>query len=53
MIRFKFLGAFLSSFSYKRKNKITPLVESLTGAVNPIQDDYRKDYTEYLSKKYL
>ena len=37
-----------------KKIKITPLVKSLSGVINlPVDYDYRKDYTDYLTKKYL
>lgn len=32
--------------------KISPLVESLTGVIQFDENDYRKDYTDFLSKKY-
>lgn len=32
--------------------KISPLVESLTGVIQLDENDYRKDYTDFLSKKY-
>jgi hypothetical protein len=35
----------------KSKIKISPLVESLTGVIK-LKEDYRKGYTDYLSKKY-
>lgn len=41
--------------SLKKKSpdaEISPLVESLTGVMEPINDDYKKDYTDYLAKKY-
>lgn len=39
----------------ERDNKeviISPLVESLTGVIQFDENDYRKDYTDFLSKKY-
>ena len=33
--------------------KVSPLVESLTGVIDLKENDYKKDYTDYLSKKYL
>lgn len=37
-----------------KKIKITPLVKSLSGVINlPFDYDYKKDYTDYLTKKYL
>jgi len=32
--------------------KISPLVESLTGVTQFDENDYRKDYTDFLAKKY-
>ena len=34
------------------KTKISPLVESLTGVISLESDDYKKEYSDYLSKKY-
>ncbi len=39
----------------KNKNnhiEVSPLVESLTGVIELKGEDYRKDYTNFLSKKY-
>jgi ribosome recycling factor len=35
-----------------KKSKISPLVESLTGVIPNGNHEDRKDYQEYLSKKY-
>ncbi|MEO5910367.1 MAG: DUF6364 family protein [Pelobium sp.] len=35
----------------KKKSKVSPLVESLTGII-PSSIDERKDYRDYLDKKY-
>ena len=32
--------------------KISPLVESLTGVIQFDENDYRKNYTDFLSQKY-
>ncbi len=32
--------------------EISPLVESLTGVVNLEKEDYKKDYSDFLAKKY-
>jgi hypothetical protein len=32
--------------------KMSPLVESLTGVIQFEEEDYRKDYTDYLTQKY-
>jgi hypothetical protein len=34
------------------ETKISPLVESLTGVISLDSDDYKKEYSDYLSKKY-
>jgi len=37
-----------------RKIKITPLVKSLSGVIKlPVDYDYKEDYADYLTKKYL
>lgn len=36
----------------KEKSKVSPLVESLTGVISLESDDYKKEYSDYLSKKY-
>ncbi len=37
----------------QNKIKVSPLVESLTGVIELEKtDDFRKDYTDFLSKKY-
>jgi hypothetical protein len=37
-----------------KKIKITPLVKSLSGVIKlPVDYDYKKDYADYLTKKYL
>ncbi len=38
--------------SKREKTKISPLVESLTGVVKLKNENYRKDYTDFLSQKY-
>jgi hypothetical protein len=36
-----------------KKNSITPLVESLSGVIDlPAGFDYKKEYRDYLGKKY-
>jgi len=35
------------------EGEISPLVESLSGVINNPNTDYKKDYTNYLSKKYI
>lgn len=35
------------------ETKISPLVESLSGVIEDSKTDYKKDYTHYLSKKYI
>ncbi|MFA6261744.1 MAG: DUF6364 family protein [Bacteroidia bacterium] len=37
----------------KTKSKITPLVKSLSGIIElPKNSDHKKDYTDYLTRKY-
>ena len=37
----------------KKENSITPLVESLSGVIDlPADFDYKKEYGDYLAKKY-
>ena len=43
---------YLGSLAQKKANsEVSPLVESLTGVMEP-PVDYKKDYTDYLSEKY-
>lgn len=50
----KLIENYLQTITLKRKKKVevTPLVESLTGVIDLKDKDYRKDYTDFLSKKY-
>jgi len=34
------------------KSKVSSLVESLTGVISLESNDYKKEYSDYLSKKY-
>jgi dsDNA-specific endonuclease/ATPase MutS2 len=36
----------------RKKTKISPLVKSLTGVIEHIDKDYKKDYKDFLSEKY-
>lgn len=36
----------------KKETEISPLVQSLIGVIGNQNEDYQKDYTDYLSKKY-
>lgn len=36
----------------KKESEISPLVQSLIGVIGNQNEDYKKDYTDYLSKKY-
>ena len=36
----------------KEKSKVSPLVESLTGVISLENNDYKKEYSDYLSRKY-
>jgi hypothetical protein len=51
----KMIESYLDSVTKpdSKRIKITPLVKSLSGVVKlPTDYDYRKDYTDYLEKKY-
>ena len=53
----KMVESYLASITKEkdqgRKVSITPLVESLSGVVNlPDDFDYKKEYRDYLEKKY-
>jgi len=50
----RMIESYLRAVTLKKKNKvkISPLVESLTGVIELENYDYRKDYTDFLSKKY-
>ena len=52
----KMIESYLDSVTKpnSKKIKITPLVKSLSGVIKlPADYDYKKDYADYLSKKYL
>jgi hypothetical protein len=51
----KLIENYLSSLTKKNKEKsnVSPLVESLTGVISIDKDsDYKKEYGDYLAKKY-
>ena len=49
----KLIESYLHSLSKKQEQtEVSPLVESITGVMEPINDDYKKGYTDYLSEKY-
>ena len=50
----KLIENYLSSLIKKKsaRPKISPLVESLTGVISSQTEGYKKDYSDYLSKKY-
>ena len=50
----KLIENYLLSLTNKNeeKNKVSPLVESLTGVINLESNDYKKEYSDYLAKKY-
>ena len=50
----KLIENYLQAVTIKQTDKIeiSPLVESLTGVISLDEEDYRKDYTNYLSDKY-
>jgi len=51
----KMVENYLQAITSKKKKhiEVSPLVESLTGIIELKEKDYRKDYTNFLSKKYL
>lgn len=50
----KMIENYLKAITGKQNKEIviSPLVESLIGVINPLDTDYKKDYTDYLSDKY-
>lgn len=50
----KMIENYLQAITNKRNKEIeiSPLVKSLIGVVSLQDDNYKKDYTDYLSKKY-
>ena len=50
----KLIENYLQSLTKKKsdKVKISPLVESLTGVISLSGNDYKKEYSDYLAKKY-
>ncbi|PRZ20113.1 DUF6364 family protein [Flavobacterium granuli] len=50
----KLIENYLLSLTKKNteKTKVSPLVESLTGVISLESEDYKKEYSDYLSKKY-
>ncbi len=50
----KLIENYLHSLTGKRPDKpsVSPLVESLTGVISLENEDYKKEYADYLSKKY-
>jgi hypothetical protein len=50
----KLIENYLLSLTKKNteKTKVSPLVESLTGVISLESNDYKKEYSDYLSKKY-
>ena len=50
----KLIENYLQSLTKRKSNKvkISPLVESLTGVISLEGDDYKKEYSDYLAKKY-
>lgn len=50
----KLIENYLLSITAKdsKKTKISPLVESLTGVISLEDTNYKKEYSDYLSKKY-
>ena len=50
----RMIESYLQAVTIRKQNiiKISPLVESLTGVVELEKEDYKKDYTDFLSQKY-
>ena len=50
----RMIESYLQAVTIKENSKIkvSPLVESLTGVIKLEKNDYRKDYTDFLSQKY-
>lgn len=50
----KMIENYLQAITNKQKKEIeiSPLVQSLIGVIGDQNEDYKKDYTDYLSKKY-
>ena len=50
----KLIENYLNKVTHDEKevDNITPLVESLTGVIDLNENDYRKGYNNFLSKKY-
>ncbi len=51
----RLIESYLQAVTLKKKgnSKISPLVESLTGVIELENYNYKTDYTDFLSKKYL
>ena len=48
-----YLDSITQEIEEEKKNSITPLVETLSGVINlPDDFDYKKEYSNYLDKKY-
>lgn len=49
-----YLNSITEQKTEKKKNEITPLVESLSGVIDlPANFDHKKEYYDHLKKKYL
>ena len=50
----KLIENYLQSLTKSKssKLKVSPLVESLTGVISPERNDYKKEYSDFLAKKY-
>lgn len=50
----KMIENYLQAITEKKKKeiKISPLVESLTGVIKLEEQNYQKNYTDFLSQKY-
>lgn len=50
----KMIESYLQSITKENKEEIeiTPFVKSLSGVIKLSDDDYKKEYSDYLNKKY-
>lgn len=50
----KLIENYLSSLTKKSEvaTEVSPLVESLTGVISLKENDYKKEYADFLAKKY-
>jgi hypothetical protein len=50
----KMIENYLQALTNKQEkvDAVSPLVESISGVIKPLDSNYKKDYTDYLSDKY-